>query len=52
MADNESFSPMSLKLPMELFAYHISEILDVCPFHFDNVVQTKAIEKLIYKEKE
>lgn len=52
MADNESFSPMSLKLPLELFAYHISEMLDVCPFHFDNVVQTKAIEKLIYKEKE
>lgn len=52
MADNEACSPMSLKLPMELFAYHIAELRDVCPFHFDNTVQTKAIEKLIYKEKE
>lgn len=50
MADNEAFSPMSLKLPMELFAYDIAELLDACPFHFDNVVQTRAIEKLIYKE--
>ena len=50
MADNEAFSPMSLKLPMELFAYHISELTGVCPFHFDDTVQTKAIEKLIYKE--
>lgn len=52
MANNEAFSPMSLKLPMELFAYHISELLKVCPFHFDDAVQTRAVEKLIYKEKE
>ncbi len=48
MADNEVFSPMSLKLPLELFAYAVAELLDIRPFDYDNEVRKKTCEETIY----
>ena len=48
MSTNELFSVMSLKLPLELFAYSISELLDIRPFNYDNEVRKKTCEQTIY----
>lgn len=50
MAENELLSPMCLKVPMELFAYYISERLEVCPFNFEDIQINKTVQAAIYAD--
>lgn len=50
MSDNEVFSVMSTKLPLELFAYSVSEHLDIRPFDYDNAARKQVCEENIYAD--
>ncbi len=47
-ADNEVLSPMTMKLPFELFAYAIADHLDIHPFNYDNKTRQQTCEETIY----
>ncbi len=48
VSDNEILSPMSMKLPLELFSYAIADCHDVHPFNYDNQTRKETCEETIY----
>lgn len=51
-SEDELLSPMNLKLPLEIFAYAIAEVLDIRPFNYDDEVRKKTCENNIYADGE